>query len=146
MQVVGRAQAADGNYYAALWDNGTIVNLGGLGAANAINAHGEIVGTTLDAQGQSTATLWRNGTQTDLNTFLSAQEKADGWSLVAASGINDNGWIIGLASNPEGGTTPFLLAAAVTEPHAYLMLLAGLGVVALLHRRLGARRGDLFSA
>jgi probable HAF family extracellular repeat protein len=134
-QVVGRAQTADGAYHGALWDSGNIIDLG-MSNAVSINESGEVVGSALDSQGNSVAALWKNGVLTDLNTFLSAQLKNEGWSLVSAAGINDNGWIIGLAADSNFNYMPFLITASVPEPGAYLMLLAGLGLIVLVRRRI----------
>src|SRR5690606_32935051 len=119
------------------WDNGAISNLFGMSNATAINERGEIVGNALNGLGGSVAVLWKNGALTDLNTFLSAQLKSEGWSLISASGINDQGWIIGLASNGNDAFLPFLMTAAIPEPSAYLMLLTGLGLIVLARRRAG---------
>ena len=133
-QIVGRAQTADGVYHGALWDNGSILDLG-MTTAAAINERGEVVGTALDSEGDAFAALWKNGVLTDLNTFLSAQLKSEGWSLISAAGINDKGWIIGLADDGNFNYMPFLITASVPEPGAYLMLLAGLGLIVLARRR-----------
>jgi probable HAF family extracellular repeat protein len=133
-QVVGRAQTADGAYHGALWDNGAIVNLG-METAVSINERGEVVGAMLDSQGNSVAALWKNGVLTDLNAFLPAQFKNQGWSLINAVDINDKGWIVGILDDGNFNYLPFLLTAAVPEPEAYLMLLVGLGLIGRAHRR-----------
>ena len=132
-QVVGRAQTADGAYHGALWHNGTVVDLG-METAAAINERGEIVGSALDNQGNAVAALWKNGVLTDLNTFLPAQFKNQGWSLINAVDINDKGWIVGVLDDGNFNYLPFLLTAPVPEPEAYLMLLAGLGLVGWARR------------
>ncbi len=67
------------------------VDLGELGHgfsyAYAINASGTVVGTS-DAR----AFVWENGTMTDLNTRINP---SSGWTLYAASGISDDGRIVG---------------------------------------------------
>jgi probable HAF family extracellular repeat protein len=144
-QVVGRAQMADGAYSAALWDNGAIVNLG-MSTAVSINEDGEIVGSALDSQGNSVAALWKNGVLTDLNTFLPAQFKNEGWSLINAVGINDKGWIIGRAADSNFNYLSFLITTPVPEPEAYLMLLIGLGLIALAYRHTARLSGSLGTA
>lgn len=137
-QIVGQAQTADGVFHGALWDNGTVVNLG-MQTAVAINEHGEVVGSALDGQGKVVAALWKGGVLTDLNTFLPAQLKSQGWSLINAIDINDKGWIVGLADDGNANYLPFLISSAVPEPQAYLMLLVGLGLIGLTYRRSAAR-------
>lgn len=133
-QIVGQAQTADGVFHGALWDQGTVVNLG-MHTAVAINERGEVVGSAFDGQGKEVAALWRNGVLTDLNTFLPAQFKNQGWSLISAIDINDKGWIVGLADDGNANYLPFLMTSAVPEPQACLILLLGLGLIGLTYRR-----------
>lgn len=136
-QIVGQAQTADGIFHGALWDQGTIVNLG-MHTAASINERGEIAGSAFDSQGKAVAALWRNGVLTDLNTFLPAQLRSQGWSLINAVDINDKGWIVGLADDGNANYLPFLMTSAVPEPQAYLMLMLGLGLIGLTYRRSAA--------
>lgn len=83
--------------HAVEWKNGTIVDLGlaqGFtgGFAAALNDDGQIVGTAYDAKSNSHAVLWQNGSMTDLNSLLPANS---GWMLQSATGINDQGFIVG---------------------------------------------------
>lgn len=148
-QIVGQSRTGDGDYVATLWDDGAIINLGNLvnapyasSSAFSINEHGMIVGYSSDDAGNGRATLWVDGVITDLNTFLSAQDKAEGWMLTYASDINDKGWIVGNAYNTMTDTTrAFLLASAIPEPGAGLMLAAGLAMLlgGRAYRRSGGR-------
>lgn len=148
-QIVGQSRTSDGDYAATLWDDGAIIDLGHLlnspyasSGAVSINEQGMIVGYSSDDAGNGRATLWVNGVITDLNTFLSAQDKAEGWILTYASDINDRGWIVGNAYNTMTDTTrAFLLASAVPEPGAGLMLAAGLMMLlgTRVYRKSGGR-------
>jgi probable HAF family extracellular repeat protein len=58
--------------------------------------------------------------------------------LRTASGINDDGWIIGTAYNTltGGQEHAYLLSVAtIPEPETYAMMLAGLGLLGLTARR-----------
>ncbi|HWV19161.1 MAG TPA: PEP-CTERM sorting domain-containing protein [Rhodocyclaceae bacterium] len=143
-QIVGSSDTADGMSRATLWDNGAIIDLGsfaGSSAAFAINENGVIVGS---ADGR--AAMWKGGVITDLNNFLSAQQKAEGWYLTEATGINDKGWIIGIGTNPLfDQTRAFLLTSAVPEPGSYLMSIIGLAMLAVVLRRSARGRGNALS-
>jgi probable HAF family extracellular repeat protein len=58
-----------------------------------------------------------------------------------ATGINDNGWIIGNVTNTiKGVTHAYLLTAAVPEPDSYVMALIGLGFIGFVALRSNALR------
>ena len=108
------------------------------GAAYGINNAGLVVGVSATTNCFNWhAALWNGTTPTDLNTFLSASEVSAGWVLVSASGVNDNGWIVGDAENSiTGQEHAFVLTAVpVPEPQSYALALAGFGVVGLTARR-----------
>lgn len=143
-QIVGRSElAGNTNTHATLWSNGSVIDLGTLGGtgswARAINEVGQIVGQSLTSGNADThATLWLNGAAIDLNDYLDADTASAGWILNSANDINNNGWIIGLASNSQLGIYQhaFLLSVTpVPEPEAYAMMLAGLGLVGVMARR-----------
>jgi probable HAF family extracellular repeat protein len=90
---------ADSDGHAVLYANGTVTDLHAPGTgdpesdaeANAINDSGVIVGQG----GNGDAFVYSNGQATDLNTLIAA---GSGFTLNVATGINDNGVIVGTAS------------------------------------------------
>jgi probable HAF family extracellular repeat protein len=108
--------------------------------ANGINNSGKIVGYSTDTNDVLKATLW-DGTNPpiDLNDYLDQASKNAGWVLVNAIDINNNGWIIGDASNIVLGITSqaFLLQSVnpVPEADTSAMLLMGAGVMGFMARR-----------
>ena len=90
-QVVGASQS--GSYlYAFLWDDGTMTNLGALGAygswAYDINDAGQVVGgSVVDDQFHNHAFLWQNGSMQDLGAL--------GWDRSVVWDINDKGQVVG---------------------------------------------------
>lgn len=136
-QVVGYSDIVNGIQHATLWNGTSAIDLDtseGFGSqANAINALGQVVGFS-----NGHATLWNGTTATDLNILLDANTLSAGWRISSANGINDNGWIVGDASNSLLGISQhaFLLSvAAVPEPETYAMLLAGIGLIGFKTRR-----------
>jgi probable HAF family extracellular repeat protein len=105
--------------------------------AEAINNEDQAVGYELDSTGNKYAALWTiqpdgSSTLTDLNDFAPA-----GWDLIDATGINNNGQIIGVGTYGNGGAEEgfvLTLTAAVPEP-TIPGLVAGLGLTYLLGRR-----------
>jgi probable HAF family extracellular repeat protein len=133
-----------GTSHATLWNGTTVTDLGTLSEgdrsqANDINAFGQIVGwsNTTGMNGAKRATLWNGTTITDLNIFLDASTLAAGWILQEATGINDNGWIVGNALHTFTGTShAFLLSVSpVPEPETSAMMLVGLCIMGLVARR-----------
>lgn len=139
-QVVG-ASYVNGELEATLWSGATETYLGHLGghssSANAINNAGQVVGYSSTPDGEGRATLWNGVKATDLNSFMSLSNLDAGWVMTEATGINDNGWIIGNISNASTGEyRAFMLSVtAVPEPETYAMLLAGLGLIGGITRR-----------
>ncbi|MGZ8269727.1 MAG: DUF3466 family protein [Methylophilus sp.] len=143
-QIVGSSINLNGDSFivhATLWDGIEITNLGTLSGEfpnsipMEINTIGQIVGVSYSPLSQeyaSRATLWDGASAIDLNTLLDEKTIADGWVLNNAHDINDNGWIVGTASNPTLGleSRAFLLTP-VPEAETYALLLAGLSIIAL---------------
>lgn len=76
---------------------------------------------------------------TDLNTLLAPSVAASGWLLVTATGINNNGDIVGDAVNTITGIThAYMLVSQVPEQSTASMFLLGL---ALLGYTIRAARG-----
>jgi probable HAF family extracellular repeat protein len=138
-QVAGYSVFAGGGIRATLWDQTNTIDLGTLGGTESfafgINLHGQVVGSawTVGNLAQH-ATLWNGTEATDLNSFLDASNIAAGWRLTEALDINDNGWIVGNASNIISGATHAFLLAPVPEPETYCMLLMGLGLMGFVAR------------
>ncbi|MBP0132875.1 MAG: DUF3466 family protein [Nitrosospira sp.] len=148
--------------HATIWNGTTPTDLGivggaGVSWATAINNSGQVVGVSrgLGPFISPHATLWDGTalhTPTDLNNLLSVSAVNAGWELIYAFGINDNGWIVGLArTNGANVYHAYLLTpcdicpitidpinidiAQVPEPETYAMFMAGLGLMGFIARR-----------
>jgi probable HAF family extracellular repeat protein len=115
-----------------VFDLGT---LGGNGQANAINGAGVIVGESGVLTSQRThAFLYEGGRMLDLNTLLAVP--ANGWELVSAWDVNDSGQILARACQNLNCTYVRLdPVSAVPEPDSGALLLAGLALAGVRHRR-----------
>jgi probable HAF family extracellular repeat protein len=113
-QVVGESLAGPLQSRAVLWHNGRTQDLGSLpgdafSQANGINAGGHVVGWSRSAnESVSRAVLWQGNGTTDLNSLLPDNS---GWVLTSASGINDDGQIVGVGLH-DGRQRAFLLDRA----------------------------------
>jgi len=114
-QIVGQSATASGDPHAFLWDKGVLTDLGvpdgdNQSAAVGINNKGQIVGYSFAVDNftnlPSHALLWENGQMIDLQTCIPANS---GWTLLAASGINDRGQIVGVGIDPDGLYRNFVL-------------------------------------
>jgi probable HAF family extracellular repeat protein len=96
-QVTGQYKKDGINFVPFLWKNRRITNLGTLGGVTAspaaINARTIIVGSSATSSGINHAFVWESGTIRDLNNLL--VNAAPGWELTNATGINDQGTIVG---------------------------------------------------
>jgi probable HAF family extracellular repeat protein len=111
------SSAAGGGWHALLWTATREVPLGLLrgsdvGRAYAVNDRGQVVGASADfAWSRRRAFLWDDGFLADLNRLVDT----GGLVLEEARGINERGWIVGIARDPAtGATTGFLLVPAGT--------------------------------
>ncbi|MET3131600.1 putative HAF family extracellular repeat protein [Oxalobacteraceae bacterium GrIS 1.11] len=140
-QVVGSSETGqwhrDQNVeHAMLWSGTTKTELGTLGGDNSvaysINNSGLVVGWANQDNNAMSAVMWKNGQAINLNSLTNDSD----WHLYMATGINDQGAIVGLAMNGRSETRSFVLSvSAVPEPESYAMLLAGLGLLGFMSRR-----------
>ena len=113
-----------------LYSNGIMHDLGNLPGASgtegrAINDLGQIVGDAFVFQfGSFRAVLYADGTMHDLNNLLDAS--GNGVTITHATAINNQGWIVGHGSGPDGEAS-FLLTP-VPEPSG--LTLAGFAMMA----------------
>lgn len=95
-EVACLANTAAGDFHACLWRDGLMRDLGTLGGtfsdSGGINNRAQIVGTATVASGQQHAYIFSKGKMNDLNELIPA---SSGWTLIAATGINDAGEIVG---------------------------------------------------
>jgi probable HAF family extracellular repeat protein len=102
--VVGSVQE-HGRSTAALWDGGTLIDLGTLGGLNAsamdINDAGQIVGSASIPSGSGRAFLYDGGSMKDLGTL-------GGASSSSATAINSSGQIVGWSHWSSGAFRAFL--------------------------------------
>ena len=129
-----------GETHATIWNGITPTDLGTLGGssslATGINDSGQVVGYSyISGDSAYHATIWNGITPTDLNSFLSVSEVNAGWVLIAATGINDNGWVVGNAYNTITGVNHAFLLTSIPEPETYAMFMAGLGLMGFIARR-----------
>ena len=122
-QIVGSAYDSNQLWHAAFWTNGAspaieLPSLGnGTNGATCINNSGQIVGLSGIVPSASNplgvvAVLWTNLTSTpvDLNALIAPNS---GWVLLAATGINDSGEIIGFGAITNLG---------VPQEHAFALI------------------------
>jgi len=131
-----------------------VTDLGTMGGdwsvANSINDSGQVVGVAgYDDWVDVSSFIYSNGVMVNLS-YLDAVITG-GWTGLVASGINNNGQIVGhgtlhgvnqafLLSGADQtefflSYTPFSLPLSIPEPETYAMLLAGLGLVGFMARR-----------
>jgi probable HAF family extracellular repeat protein len=111
-QAVGITGSCTTNVHAALWQDGTVSDLGNLGGTMnnipfAINNHGEVVGSS-DLPGDTNfhAFLWQHGVMSDLGTL-------PGDVSSVAYGITNEGQTVGTSYDVSGNPRAFLLQRGV---------------------------------
>lgn len=95
-QVVG-TYTSNGNPIPFFYSNGTVTSLGITGIARSINNKGQVVGA-IGISGNA-GFLYSGGSLTSLQGLIGT---TSGWTIKDASGINDNGLIVGKGINPSG--------------------------------------------
>ena len=99
---------------AFLWADGTTVDLWWLpdtiaSTAYAMNGTGTVVGASYTGDGFERATIWIDGAPYNLNDGI---DPLIGWQLYAATGIDDDGVIVGIGEF-DGGLHAFMLLPGV---------------------------------
>lgn len=134
-QVVGWSRTAGGEFHAFITgpDGAGMTDLGTLGGtasmATGINDAGQVVGYSTKEEGAEHYAFITGpgGTgMTDLNSLVTLPDRL---TLSEAQGINNSGQIIALS-----GIGP------IPEPATYALMLAGLGVLGLMAKRLESNR------
>jgi probable HAF family extracellular repeat protein len=104
---------------AALWEDGTVLDLGTLPGASsssafAINVFGTVVGAVNYGLSDSTAMVWRDGEMRDLNEMIAVDDPLRSRvHLTSASDINNFGWI---TANGDDSNLP------LWRQHGYLLI------------------------
>ena len=106
--MTGTSWAADGRYYAFLWKDGSMQNLGTLGGSwsegSAINDVGQITGLAyLPGDGEAHAFLWHNNRFKDLGTLPNSSFS---WGFA----INNQGAVVGMSELSIDGTDRAVIA------------------------------------
>lgn len=105
--------------------------------ARCINDNDQIVGEAFTITGPPYTTISRaclfdptgGGANTDLNTLI---DPSCGWTLECAYSINNNGWIVGVGTNPDGDTHAYLL---IPEPGCAALMIVGATILSLYRRK-----------
>jgi probable HAF family extracellular repeat protein len=145
-QVVGMSETTpdfkSGEPHPFLYQDGMMVDLGFLGsgiraAALGLNNAGMVVGYSewsADFPDDNHAFLFADNAMVDLNTLI---DPASGWTILSAKDINDAQQILAYACREGvcGNVRLDLIASAVPEPHAWMMVAAGLALMGSRRRR-----------
>ena len=140
--IVGQAYTSgDTSARAFLYDGTKMTDLGvtngfTASAADSINSAGEVVGKLYGKLSPGSgayvqhAFLYRDGIMTDLNTLLPASAAFSSYVLNEATGIDDQGRIVGIGTFAGKSISFALMIQAVPEPST-LALFGVLGVLAV---------------
>ena len=133
--------------HAFLYTGGVMHDLGTLPGqqvafATGVNNSGVVVGEGYPYSGSSTRTpfVLLNGHLEALGGLLDSS--GNGWTLTAANGINDNGWIVGSAISPSGAREGVILTP-LPEPSSACLLAFGVLGIGIALRRVRGRTGAL---
>jgi probable HAF family extracellular repeat protein len=146
-QITGIATIG-GNPDAFLYTGTTPMSLGNLGGGystgRGVNSTGLVVGASRVPGGALHAFVDDGTTMYDLNTLLTPPSTSVTWAtLIEATGINDNGQIVGRATWTNGETHAYLLTPVdVPEPAAAAAIIVVCGVVLKRPRRGAGPRGS----
>jgi probable HAF family extracellular repeat protein len=134
--VVGESDTPQNQIHAFLWRDGTMLDLGVEGYAQAVNDAGQIVGNAFaPAPFPYHPFLWDNGTLYDLNDLLAGT----GYFLTDVGDINNAGQIV--ATGMFNGEWKGLLLSPIPEPGTGLLLLGGVCIASYVRRREANNRG-----
>ena len=141
--VTGYSYTTGSVEHAFLYIDGIMIDLGTLGGGRSygygINALGQVVGSAgLEGDFDMHAFLYSGGAMTDLNSLI---DPSSGWILYEARGINDLGQIAAFGCQGENCQAVLLdMVPQVPEPASMLLVLAGLGLLALRRSSAAFRR------
>ena len=116
-QVAGLSKTIDGEYHAAIWINGQIMDIGSLGGftkAWGINNAGQVVGYSWIVNSYH-AFIYSDGEMIDLNTLLPPESPWD--CLECAYDINNKRQIVGYGRRIDGEIHAFLMT-----PHPHIII------------------------
>lgn len=140
--IAANSTTTNGQQHAAVIDGGIMLDLGTLGGATSeafdINEGGYIVGTSLNASGQSRGFIWHESFgMLDVNDLFIATDDNLLWVTIIW-GINDQGQLVGAASNAAGyGQAVYLdlMTSEVPLPAAAWLFLSAIGSLTLKARK-----------
>jgi probable HAF family extracellular repeat protein len=140
-EITGSADTTgDQEGHAFIYQNGVMTDLGTLGGdfstGQGINSEGDVVSFSAVTDNlYDDATLYEDGTLYDLNNLIPANPN---YYLDVATGINDQGQIVGYGDDGNLYSAFLLTPTAVPEPASLSLFVAG--AVGLLGRRRRRRR------